>query len=862
MAAPIVYDDVAEGTTLDGQLFAGKKFWVAQRVPSRTRLLDLITSNGGEVVMLEKKADYLIADHWRKDCPAGSISYTFVDKSIEKGELEDPEDHRAGPRLGEAREPGSISRPAKGGRAPYTPDEDRILYKWVRDAEAAGGQSSGNEIYKQLEAKYPRHPWQSWRDRYLKQLRTRPPSAFNIPDNAPPSPPSDQAVQTTPPVPSSSKQIKPSTSENPQSLGTKKVSGLGKSRMKEEYSTEQLSATFSSEDWEELYASVEVIDCHVGQDAYDDAWAKWAEAQDNQTAEQWRQYYEKVVRPQWLRDPVSKRDQINKKVGEKYNEKRASQSQQQDEDSQDDEAPEVSTPKPPKALNEKDTPASRGLSNSKALHDQPYVTQKEEIIPTKTRELTNSDDERFEQLLETHKVDSTTTAYTFFARENKWSTWNENLDLDHTELHELLLSQWGSLPEKDRAPYLAMGKAGGKRLAPETHAELMSSSTAHHESPKHLDELYKKTLKRIREEDADEPEDHDKESRPMKRLRNVRFSPASEGRTGHISSIGTQDQPLEISSEATSIASSEDEDTTLQPEEQTTEDIVQVKLEVEKVLEFDADQATDSIEVDEFKDIDDITPPPDEDDESDLPSNTPTPRATRRKAPAFDTQAILSSPSEGIPIAALPRPRYTRDLSSPSPEITISALPRLTNSTRDISSRAESEVSAHMDPPSSIHEPESEASTTQSLEEFRSFNSDDKPAYIAPLPRPRRASPSPTPSSASSTDSGQGDPDVPLAADEMNLFFDEMRTDVITDDFISKALMRTRCRPNLAMRVLDAWSKGRALPNQRGIWSREDDEAVESGDGRALMALERKHTLDGWGGITERLVFLEACRGR
>jgi hypothetical protein len=155
MAAPTVFEDVAEGFVLDGvgQLFAGKKFWVAQRVPSRIRLLDDIKANGGEIVLLEKKADYRIDDHFRKLCPPGTTSYEFVQKSIQDGQLRDPEDHRAGPPLGEAREPGAINRPVKGGRAAYDAEEDRILYKWVRDCEANGGQASGNEIYKQLEAK-------------------------------------------------------------------------------------------------------------------------------------------------------------------------------------------------------------------------------------------------------------------------------------------------------------------------------------------------------------------------------------------------------------------------------------------------------------------------------------------------------------------------------------------------------------------------------------------------------------------------------------------------------------------------------------------------------------------------------------
>jgi hypothetical protein len=155
MAAPTVFDNVADEIALEGigQLFAGKKFWVAQRVPARNTLLDSIKANGGEVVLLEKQADYMIADHFRRDCPPGSISYEFVTRSIHEGRLRDPEDHRAGPPVGEPREPGALHRPAKSSRTPFTPEEDKILYKWVRDCEAAGGMSRGNAIYKQLEAK-------------------------------------------------------------------------------------------------------------------------------------------------------------------------------------------------------------------------------------------------------------------------------------------------------------------------------------------------------------------------------------------------------------------------------------------------------------------------------------------------------------------------------------------------------------------------------------------------------------------------------------------------------------------------------------------------------------------------------------
>jgi hypothetical protein len=133
-------------------LFEGVKFWVAQRVPMRKFRVQQIEENGGEVVPLEKQADHLIWDHLRwKDAPAGTISWTYIDESVKNGLLEDMEDHRCGPPAGTPREVSS-ARPAKGTRAPYTAEDDRICYKWGIEAEKKGVQVKGNEIWKQLEA--------------------------------------------------------------------------------------------------------------------------------------------------------------------------------------------------------------------------------------------------------------------------------------------------------------------------------------------------------------------------------------------------------------------------------------------------------------------------------------------------------------------------------------------------------------------------------------------------------------------------------------------------------------------------------------------------------------------------------------
>jgi hypothetical protein len=101
---------------------------------------------------LEKQADIIIADHARRNAPPGSISWKFIQQSVAKGELEDIEDHRAGPPVGTIRAVGS-AQPTKKGKTPFTAEDDRILMEWCTKAERKGLPLKGNEIYKQLEAK-------------------------------------------------------------------------------------------------------------------------------------------------------------------------------------------------------------------------------------------------------------------------------------------------------------------------------------------------------------------------------------------------------------------------------------------------------------------------------------------------------------------------------------------------------------------------------------------------------------------------------------------------------------------------------------------------------------------------------------
>lgn len=163
MAAAVVYQGVGGG----GNLFQGTKFHFLVRVPVKKQWEDLIKvflphwqiilsiltspqANGGELVPLEKQADIVIGDHARKDVPAGSISWTYIEQSVKKGKLEDIENHRAGPAVGTIRTVGS-AQPTKKGRTPFTAEDDRLLMEWCARAEKKGASLKGNEIYIQLE---------------------------------------------------------------------------------------------------------------------------------------------------------------------------------------------------------------------------------------------------------------------------------------------------------------------------------------------------------------------------------------------------------------------------------------------------------------------------------------------------------------------------------------------------------------------------------------------------------------------------------------------------------------------------------------------------------------------------------------
>jgi hypothetical protein len=633
-----------------------------------------------------------------------------------------------------------------------------------------------------------------------------------------------------PPVPSET--AKQQTPKIEQASYATNLSRKGQSKTKGDFSVEDLEGMFSVDDWLELYAYADLIYDWKGTDEYETHWAGWAELRGKQTVQHWQQYYEKVVYPQWLRDPISKREKIKRQVEQKYDAEPASEGQPNGQQS-----PELG--KPDEVLSATAAQEEAGTGQS-----------------------SGSDDKRFEELLNDKGSEQLSPAYTLYALEKKQDTLNAQPALDHGKyikrcfprrslmedtvaLHKLLLDQWRSLSAEEKAPYLAKDQSvtndtldafkNPARIASEIRVP--SSSTARPESPNFYVGQLERSTKRMRENSIVEQEEVVEVAPPTKRWKSGSATPTQEDPVSPSKAIGTQNQPLEISSAESSQTTSQSEDAEELMQRQIRSEALDTGDDDATMVNLNGDteeKEVESIESDDFLNIDSLHAPPSPDNvlDDDLPSNTPTPRAARQKVSNFDTQAILSPTQDDFP----PPHKYTHDVK-PHQEQRYS---------------------------SPFQQSESDVSTTQSLEEFRRSlqeeEDSDQTLYSQLPPQPLRLSSSPAPSSTSSVSTGSGDPDPPLTGDEINDFYEDRNEEGWPNDFISKALKRTRMRPELAVRVLDAWKDGKPLPAERGIWSIEDDAAVEGGDGLELAKLERKHTLDGWGGIMERLKFLETYR--
>jgi hypothetical protein len=278
--APLIVSEVDDNTPAIGGLFDGLCFFLVQRLPSRSSYVNKVQANGGRVVKLEAQADHIIADHLRKDCPPGSISYTFIDSAIRAGELPDPEDHPAGPKAGTVRAAGSTALPAKGTRTPFTAEDDRVLWQWVERAKNEGGMIKGNEIYKQLEQKNPRHTYQAWRDRYLKKLMDKPPAGVEVKvaANVEPSPPHSPDEQDHRAEPTSNMNGQPSV---------------------EQADDRDEQPNFGDAEFEAIMAHAHDIS-NIPEDQMEVAFQAWAQCSPENarfSPEAWRDFWEVTVLP-------------------------------------------------------------------------------------------------------------------------------------------------------------------------------------------------------------------------------------------------------------------------------------------------------------------------------------------------------------------------------------------------------------------------------------------------------------------------------------------------------------------------------------------------------------------------------------
>jgi hypothetical protein len=408
----------------------------------------------------------------------------------------------------------------------------------------------------------------------------------------------------------------------------------------------------------------------------------------------------------------------------------------------------------------------------------------------------------------------------------------------------MLGRQWNLLSDEEKAPYFVMEAADRRRAElQKMQSSDQDSSTVLGETPKFIVETHERMMKRIQDGDLDEFANEASSSRPPKRLKQEHppNEPESEEAVED-AFLGTQYQPVEISSGSSIYESEQDEKEEEEGQEQDMEDLVQAELQTQDFGDEDADESdkpAPTTEAEEFPDLGSPTPTSDHDE---LSFDASTPKPPIKKPTAFDTQAILSSPSQGYRIGALPRP----------------------------ATRASAQDTIRSPSPLEAASSHSVASTTHSIREFRRSLYDEEiddphptsfpiSQALAPLPRPKKHSPPPA-SDISSPDSMDSnfDPDPPLNSNtDITRFFTELGAEGFSEEEIRTALRHTRLRPELAAEVLDAWKDLKPLPDKRGIWSKEEDDQVFSGDGVVLAMLHRKHTTDGWGGIEERMRFLE-----
>ncbi|KAK8069836.1 hypothetical protein PG994_006452 [Apiospora phragmitis] len=319
MSAPIVYSGAVTGE--GGILFKDNKFWVARRTPTRQTWINHIKNNGGQVVPLEKNADYMIADHVWKDAPQGSYSWKWIEDSVKKGKLLDADDYLIG------------GKPQEQAR-----EDDRVLMEWVLRRERQGESILGNKIYQELAVKNPRHTFQSWRDRWVRKLSMKP--RPNVPSEE------SKAQHAEEPEPMAGRQRTSASSQSQTPPSPAKQEK--KSRMR-----------FTAEEDRQLTEYVLEKTANTGKDRGNKVFQEHANEFPQHTWQAYRDRWIKYLKPA---------DQEEGDDDEEIQQARASRSKTNDIQSSRNERPDVALQKPKensKAVKEKTNIAAESPESSK-----------------------------------------------------------------------------------------------------------------------------------------------------------------------------------------------------------------------------------------------------------------------------------------------------------------------------------------------------------------------------------------------------------------------------------------------------------------------------------------------------------------
>ncbi|KAF5871550.1 putative transcription factor rap1 protein [Botrytis fragariae] len=297
--ASIVYDGIGGG----GVLFEGMKFFILQRVPMRSRWVEIIRSNGGGVEKIEKNAEIIIADGARKDAPPGSISWKFIEESAKAGKLVDMEEYRCGASERASERP--FAQPAKSTRTPFTAEDDRILTQWVLEGERMGRSTKGNQLYIELAERYPRHTYQSWLDHWKRHLLPSYEAGnlhYKRDDNLPcPSREPKYAKKgLAKPLATrvSHERAQSALSTAASTTSTNSLKGL---IPEAEIEKVVVGGLFTKEDDDLLRDVFEAI-CNIDSSKEIEAWELWTEEYGRHSAQEWRNYFHEDFRPREMKN--------------------------------------------------------------------------------------------------------------------------------------------------------------------------------------------------------------------------------------------------------------------------------------------------------------------------------------------------------------------------------------------------------------------------------------------------------------------------------------------------------------------------------------------------------------------------------